>query len=173
MKVKEIAQKYDLNAEAFSRYCNHGDHGIKVNFLTSNVSDGDVETLVALYRQFEATEERKAKALETMLVTNGIGFEGYRIVKYCGVVSGDEAQEVKSLVYSSPEQFSATVAELRAAALAKLMEAAFCAGGTALTGVDFDYITLDQSKVSGGETKTDKMMLCVTATGTAVSVEKE
>ena len=168
MKVKEIAQRYGLESESFSRFANHGDHGIKVNILTSNVADGDVETLVAMYKEYAAVQERMINEMGSMLLTTGENFDGYRITKYCGIVSAEEAREIGFINFITTEAVTSAVSELRSTVLMKLKEAVFRAGGNALTGVDFKYVT---TQVTGEEKS--KMLVCVFGSGSAVTAEKE
>lgn len=171
MKIREIAQKYELEWESFTHFANHGDHGIKVSIL-SNVDDRDVDTLVALYKEYIVREERKLKAMGEMLVTTGNSFEGYRIARYAGYVSGDDAKEMNPINTLTPQQFSDTLAEMRGQALLELKEAAFGLGCNAVTGISFDYVTVGGAAGSA-EAKAEKTLICVTANGNAVLTEKE
>ena len=171
MKIREIAQKYDLEWESFTHFANHGGHGIKVSLL-STVDDRDVDSLVAQYKEYIVKEERKLKALGEMLVSTGSGFEGYRIARYAGYVSGDDAKEMNAINTLTPQQFSDTLAEMRGQALLELKEAAFSLGCNAVTGISFDYVTL-QDAAGPAEARAEKTLICVTANGNAVLTEKE
>lgn len=50
-------------------------------------------------------EEKKRKAIASMLVSSGFNFEGYSIVKYSGYISGDDVVQVdrsKGILYVRP-----------------------------------------------------------------------
>ena len=149
--------------------------GIKV------VKDEDVEMILerskGFYQEFEqrkreeekrrieaekiAKQQRKAAehrqkelqdAFPNILITSAAGFEGYRIVKYSGFISGDAVTEVNQGMMKS-------LAEIRRDAVRELKEAAFDLGFNAVIGIDFDYITFGYA-------------LAVTVNGNAVVIEK-
>ena len=58
--------------------------------------------------------------------------------------------------------------------LAELKEAAYALGCNAVVGVDFDYITLEPETANfNGGTLYEPYIICVTANGNAVVIEKE
>lgn len=112
-----------------------------------------------------------------MLVTSGFNFDGYRIVKYSGYISGDDAMAVdRGYAWekvSVRDQLMASLTSIRRNALRELKEAAYELGCNAVIGVDFDYITLDPqtANITGGTTY-QPYVFCVTANDNAVIIEK-
>ena len=63
---------------------------------------------------------------------------------------------------------------IRIQALKELKEAAYDLGCNAVIGVDFDYITLEPETANlAGGTLYEPYIICVTANGNAVVIEKE
>lgn len=126
----------------------------------------------------EAEEaKRKKKALSEMLISSGFSFDGYKIVKYSGYISGDDATQIpRSGVFGGNNGSNLTDAlvRIRRQALKELKEAAYDLGCNAVVGVDFDYITLEPetANITGG-TLYEPYIICVTANGNAVVIEKE
>jgi uncharacterized protein YbjQ (UPF0145 family) len=106
-----------------------------------------------------------------MQATTTPGFEGKRITKYLGIVTGEAilgANVVKDLfagirdiVGGRSATYEAELQRARDIALTELQARAQQLGANAVVGVDLDYEVLG----SGGS------MLMVTASGTAVIVE--
>lgn len=122
-------------------------------------------------------EVKKKKAMSKMLITSGFNFDGYRIVKYSGYISGDDAMSVDRgyawADVSVRDKLMASLTQIRRNALRELKEAAYDLGCNAVIGVDFDYITLDPQTASiGGGTVYQPYVFCVTANGNAVIIEK-
>ncbi|MBR5094563.1 MAG: heavy metal-binding domain-containing protein [Oscillospiraceae bacterium] len=132
----------------------------------------------AAKRQAEAAERLLARerALPSIMISSGFNFDGYRIVKYSGYISGDDAVQIpRSGVFGGHNGSNLTNAlvRIRRQALRELKEAAFDLGCNAVIGVDFDYITLEPetANISGG-TLYEPYVICVTANGNAVQIEK-
>ena len=125
-------------------------------------------------------EKEKRRAMAQMLITSGFNFDGYRITKYSGYISGDDAISVdRGLSFlgfggdKARDELMASLTEIRRNALRELKEAAYDLGCNAVIGVDFDYITLDpQTHNIGGGTKLQPYVFGVTANGNAVIIEK-
>ena len=124
-------------------------------------------------------ELRKAKEVEMskVLISSGFNFEEYRIVKYSGYISGDDAVQIpRSGVFggNNGQNLTNALVRIRRQALKELKEAAVDLGCNAVIGVDFDYITLDPetANINGG-TLYEPYVICVTANGNAVIIEKE
>lgn len=157
-------------------------------FGEPTINDADAEKALVIYHTLLAEkdeEERIAKeeahkrkrATARMLVTSGFNFDGYRIVKYSGYISGDDAMSVDRgyawADVSVRDKLMASLSEIRRNALRELKEAAYNLGCNAVIGVDFDYITLDPQTASiGGGTVYQPYVFCVTANGNAVIIEK-
>jgi len=117
-----------------------------------------------------------------MLITSGFSFEGYRIVKYSGYISGDDAIQIDrgtasfwdgSGATDVGEKLMQSLTIIRRNALRELKEAAYDLGCNAVIGVDFDYLTLDpQTATSTGGTAYQPYVFGITANGTAVKIEK-
>lgn len=135
---------------------------------------------LAQERALEAARNKQI-ALANMLITSGFSFDGYRIVKYSGYISGDDAIEVprgrQGLLFNTTTKVSdalmSSLVQIRRQALAELKEAAYDLGCNAVIGVDFDYITLDPETVNAnGGTLYLPYVFGVTANGNAVVIEK-
>lgn len=127
--------------------------------------------------QIEEERKEKKQAIARMLVTSGFNFDGYRIVKYSGYISGDDAMSVdRGYAWervSVRDELLASLSKIRRNALRELKEAAYDLGCNAVIGVDFDYITLDpQTANFSGGTTYQPYVFCVTANGNAVIIEK-
>ena len=192
MKAKEIGNKYNIDAETFEKFVvsNKLEHEYK--FLSLIIPDDKVEEYVARYRKrlesikikkeesARKTEEAKAakeKAMREMLISSGFSFDGYVITKYSGYISGDDAVQIpRSGVFGGHNGSNLTDAlvKIRRQALIELKEAAYNLGCNAVIGVDFDYITLEPETASmGGGTLYEPYVICVTANGNAVVIEKK
>lgn len=132
----------------------------------------------------QAEEQEKAEknaAMAQMLITSGFSFDGYRITKYSGYISGDDVIEIprgREGIFATAtnvgDALSASLVKIRRQALKELKEAAYDLGCNAVIGVDFDYITLEPETVNaGGGTLYLPYVFCVTANGNAVIIEKE
>lgn len=122
-------------------------------------------------------EEELAKVLPGILITSGYSFEGYKITKYSGYISGDDVVQInrESVAYGGVgEELTDALVKIRIQALKELKEAAYHLGCNAVIGVDFDYITFEPETASSmGGTVYYPYVVCVTANGTAVVIEKE
>lgn len=199
MKTAEIAQKYGIDHLEFDRFL----VATRVEYHTSLsgekvIKDNKVEDLIKKFNTYciekAQLEEQKeleakrqaeykaelAKALSKMLITSGFSFEGYRIVKYSGYISGDDAIQVDrgtaGLFFEATnvgEKLMESLTIIRRNALRELKEAAYDLGCNAVIGVDFDYLTLDPqtANFSGGTTYLP-YVFGVTANGNAVIIEK-
>ena len=113
-------------------------------------------------------------ASQRPITTVGFNFEGHRITRYLGYVSGDAATEVQrggdGLLGSD---MTAMLARLRATALTALQGAARERGGNAVIGISFDYPQLEQAKGVLGTGKTAYLpyLFGVIANGTAGIIE--
>lgn len=128
--------------------------------------------------ELEAERERQRQdALAHILISSGFSFEGYRIVKYSGYISGDDAVQIpRSGVFggNNGRNLTDALVRIRRQALKELKEAAYDMGCNAVIGVDFDYITIEPetANITGG-TLYEPYIICVTANGNAVIIEKE
>lgn len=126
----------------------------------------------------EKAFREKQIALSSMLISSGFSFDGYRIVKYSGYISGDDAVQIpRSGLFNTAnngQNLTDALVKIRIQAIKELKEAAYALGCNAVVGVDFDYITLEPqtANLTGGTTY-EPYVICVTANGNAVVIEKE
>lgn len=132
---------------------------------------------VAEREAVNAEIQSKKKAMAEMLITSGFTFDGYTITKYSGYISGDDAVQIpRSGIFKNNDNgqnLTNALVQIRRQALKELKEAAYNLGCNAVIGVDFDYITLEPetANVHGG-TMYEPYVICVTANGNAVVIEK-
>ena len=194
MKLVDVAKKNGIEPRALLDFVKLNNMPYKETFTGFVIDDDKVEMIVNAYRQgaAQAAAEAKAeaeaeaaesaikrKALSEMLITSGFNFEGYKITKYSGYISGDDAVSVNRglVVFSSgvnvKDKLMESLVTIRRNALRELKEAAYALGCNAVIGVDFDYLTLDPQTASlGGGTVYQPYVFGVTANGNAVVIEK-
>lgn len=128
------------------------------------------------HAEIEAEEQKRLqsefeKHKQNIILTSIKGFEGYKIVKYIDMISGEcvlgtglfsevEAS-LSDLTGSKSDVFTAKLKEAKEKAVYKLKEECFLKGGNAIIGVEFDYFTFANNMVG------------VAVNGTTVIVEKE
>ncbi len=137
-----------------------------------------VEEIKELQQARFTAEEEKKRECSNILISSGFNFEGYRIVKYSGYISGDDACQIPRTGLfggnNNGQNLTDALAQIRRQALKELKEAAYDLGCNAVIGVDFDYITLEPETAHlGGGTLYEPYIICVTANGNAVIIEKE
>lgn len=196
MKLTDVASKYGFDPVALESWAMAASVPMKKS-LTGKVTldEGvDPDAIAAAYSKFLAQESEhraqseaaaaaaaaeKQQALSQMLITSGFSFDGYRIVKYSGYISGDDAVQIsrgREGLFSSAtdvgEALMSSLVSIRRKALSELKEAAYELGCNAVIGVDFDYLTLDPETVNaGGGTLYLPYVFGVTANGNAVVIE--
>lgn len=200
MKTKDIASKYNIDQKDFDKFLFDTNQEYNTGAWSGDksIKDDKIEIIVQRYKDYmidktKAEEQKlvtakqkadweieRAKALPKMLITSGFSFEGYRIVKYSGYISGDDAVQVDrgtaGLFFETTnvgEKLMESLTIIRRNALRELKEAAYDLGCNAVIGVDFDYLTLDPqtANFSGGTTYLP-YVFGVTANGNAVIIEK-
>ena len=199
MKSKDIAKMYAFERGAFERFISEVPSyaQYKSGLSGYDIPDPLVDELAAAFntrlmyvqnKQEEARleaqreEAEKQRALSQMLITSGFTFDGYKIVKYSGYMSGDDVaqlpRETKFFAGTSSsgtvgEELTKALVKIRRQALKELKEAAYDLGCNAVIGVDFDYITLEpETSNISGHTVYLPFVFCVTANGNAVVIEK-
>ena len=197
MKSVEIALKYYIDQIDFDSFVKRIGVPYSLHDGDIVIEDSNVDSLLEWYyydkderekkrkEQEEkdkidakiAEAEYKRKVLANMLITSGFNFDGYRITKYSGYISGDDAMSVdRGYAWervSVRDELMASLSKIRRNALRELREAAYNLGCNAVIGVDFDYITLDpQTANFSGGTTYQPYVFCVTANGNAVVIEK-
>ena len=194
MKVKDIAGLYNLDNYQFEKFLHNQKDPLGYIQKTStglSIEDLAVQSFVDSFNSYQAEKEamrvlrekadaEKEMAMSRMLISSGFTFEGYRIVKYSGYISGDDAIQVDrgthgffSSVTNVGESLMVSLKQMRRQALKELKEAAYDLGCNAIIGVDFDYITLEpETANSSGGTTYLPYVFGVTANGNAVIIEK-
>lgn len=196
MKISEISKQYGFDEYDFQQFLAHKREIRTSGAFSPKIDDEDVEKAVNLYTEevIKPREEKrlaaekaeqdriqkaqeKQRAMAEMLISSGFNFEGYRIVKYSGYISGDDAVQIpRSGVFGGKngQNLTDALVKIRIQAIKELKEAAYELGCNAVVGVDFDYITLEPETASlTGGTLYEPYIICVTANGNAVIIEKE
>lgn len=191
MKTKEIATQYSIDKNDFENFLRRSRLDFKEGFSSTTVDDSKVAEYVNLYRQDLAQQQAEAnaakqaeidkqRAISQILISSGFNFDGYKIVKYSGYISGDDATQIPRGDWFSGgqhgEDLTNALVKIRRQALKELKEAAYDLGCNAVIGVDFDYITLEPERSSAMNrqiTVYEPYVICVTANGNAVVIEKE
>ena len=158
----------------------------KIKLISTGISDTDWAALSPVEKnnlkkesQEKLSEEKREKdiKLSQILISSGFNFDGYRIVKYSGYISGDDAVQIpRSGIFggNNGQNLTDALVKIRRQALKELKEAAYSLGCNAVIGVDFDYITLEPETANfTGGTLYEPYIICVTANGNAVVIEKE
>ena len=200
MKTKEIAQQYGIDQSGFERYLRKigaGKDGIMSYTLDDNIP-GHVEKYKAYLAEEKAkkeaaaqaaadaerkkkeAEDAKQRALSSMLISSGFSFDGYKITKYSGYISGDDCVTMPRDNFWGSNKVSDNLCnalvKIRRQAIKELKEAAYDLGCNAVVGVDFDYLTMDPqhaAALNAATTVYEPYVICVTANGNAVVIEKE
>lgn len=192
MKVTDIATQNGFNVEDFENFLKNSNANVKTisrfGFATAYLED-DIDRYVNLYksilyeqqRRIEAELWEKQKALGLMMITSGFHFEGYKITRYVGYISGDATISIKrgrdGFFVSGTnigEDLSKVLVKIRRDAIQELKEQAYKMGCNAIIGMDFDYITLDSAPANtAGNTSYLPYVFCVTANGNAVVIEED
>ena len=191
MKTKEIAAQYSIDKNDFENFLRRSRLDFKEGFSSATVDDSKVAEYVSFYRQDLAQQQAEAnaakqaeidkqRAISQILISSGFNFDGYKIVKYSGYISGDDATQIPRGDWFSGgqhgEDLTNALVKIRRQALKELKEAAYDLGCNAVIGVDFDYITLEPERSSAMNrqiTVYEPYVICVTANGNAVVIEKE
>lgn len=128
-------------------------------------------TVAAQRRMLEEELRRVEGVVRTMPITSGTSFEGYKIIRYGGYVSGDEVVSLSDQLFFgtsfSKDAINEAIKQCRMTAIKELKQAAALQECNAIIGLDFDYINIDRTI---GNTNITHIIL--TANGTAVQIEK-
>lgn len=135
-----------------------------------------IEHILIKLRGIDPDEEKRARLYElqqkadSMKITSGYTYEGYKINEYIGMISGETVigtglfseflASIDDLYGMESNSFSGKMRKVKENALIKLKMHAATVGANAIIGVDFDYITFSSN------------MIGVSANGTAVVIEK-
>ena len=194
MTTKEIAKKYGVNQAGFEQYLvsiGAGSKGmlggyslddnieVHVQNYKNNIAEQEAQE-AALKQEQQMAEQQKQAALSQMLITSGFTFDGYKITKYSGYISGDDCVTMpRNNFWGSnkvADNLCGCLVKIRRQAIQELKEAAYALGCNAVIGVDFDYLTMDPqhaAALNATQTVYEPYVICVTANGNAVVIEKE
>ena len=189
MRTSEVAREHAINREDFDKFLEENKlQYTKDNYGSVSISDSNERKYVIMFKEWiapymierakEAAERAaiEAKGSATILISSGFNFDGYTITKYSGYISGDDAIQIpRSGVFGGDNGSNLTNAlvSIRRQALIELKKAAYNLGCNAVIGVDFDYLTLEPESVNLlGGTLYEPYIICVTANGNAVFIEK-
>lgn len=111
-----------------------------------------------------------AAQLQKIRMTTGYNFEGYRIMDYKSVISGEcvlgtgflseFTASISDITGTNSNTFSNKLKDAKNVAMENMKRSCLQDGGNAIIGVDFDYITFSNN------------MIGVVANGTSVVIEK-
>lgn len=149
---------------------------ILTEYSKSVISDS--EKLVAITNESKEKAERAQNIEENFYdlekafkVTTGYDFEGYQIIDYKGIVSGDIvlgtgfisefAASWSDAFGTTSNTFAGKMKTAKQKALKQLMSNAMITGANAVIGIDFDYTMFSNN------------MLGISANGTAVVIRKK
>ncbi len=191
METRKIAEKYNIDQYQFEDFLKEIGVG-KLSFLSgAYILDDNIPHYVERFKneylkrliENEKIEEEKQKVLANILITSGFNFDGYKVVKYSGYISGDDAIQIprgtEGYIFQGGstdvgQALTESLSKIRRQALKELKEAAYDLGCNAVIGVDFDYITLEpETANTAGGTTYLPYVFCVTANGNAVIIEKD
>lgn len=196
IKLADASRITGISREEIETYLKDAKKSYKTNFSGEIIIQSEINlvTLKSDIEQFyikkKEKEEQQAiemeaemafrKAMPSILITSGFDFEGYKIMKYSGYISGDDVIQVSRSegFFNNPinvgESLMKSLVEMRRQALTELKRAAYDLGCNAIIGVDFDYLILDpETANASGQTLYQPYIFGVTANGTAVLIEKE
>lgn len=120
-------------------------------------------------KELEDEQLELKKKVDSHMLTTGYNFEGYRIKKYYGIVSGhivmgtgflsELSSSLSDLLGDSDSLFAHKMDRAKGEAIKTLIEKSVTKGGNALIGIDFDYAIFQNN------------MIGISANGTSVLIE--
>lgn len=163
----ECGEKYQRiqNAKTLEEASGEIDH-----FRKQLAKGGQDETVIRFFGLLLEGID-KGSTINSVLVTSGYNFEGYKIIKYCDYISAEAVfgmgmfkallASVSSVAGAESEAFSRKVKEAREKAVYELRKNALELGANAIIGIDIDF-----SMIAGE-------MVVTIASGTAVVIEEK
>lgn len=187
MQINKLAEICNSNEVAFKIFLDSSEFKGRIERDAAGkecIDDGLIEQVIRAYAKDRAS--RTGQDVEEVLysfdllatgipfkdvnrakfaiITSGFSFDGYSITKYAGFISKDVAFDLSVLGAPDsegyPEKVCKVLEELRSAAEEGLINRSVDIGCNAVVGLDFDNTLI------GGR------ILCVTAKGNAVTIEK-
>ena len=197
-KISEIVKASGIKNEATVRQILHSSERYKdlitTNLMGTTTVDGDLGEIAAYVKSaaevkaaLEEADQAEQQRLEdeynaevaNVLVTSGYSFEGFAIKKYSGYISGDDCVTMPRDTFwgnnKVADNLCGSLVKIRRQALKELKEAAVDLGCNAVIGVDFDYLVMDPqhaAALNAQVTVYEPYVICVTANGNAVLIEK-
>lgn len=184
----ELSDKYKnkISKNVMGVYSIEGD----LNEIAQYLKKAEVEYEIKQAEQkaensrIQAANSRMQKEISAkaagVLITSGYSFEGYNITRYSGYISGDDCITMPRDNFFGTNKVAdnlcGSLVKIRRQALKELKEAAVALDCNAVIGVDFDYIIMDpqhNAVLNLQVTVYEPYVICVTANGTAVLIEKK
>lgn len=116
-----------------------------------------------------AIVEHRNEAINSIMITSGYNFDGYRIVRYCDYISAESVfgmgmfktlfASVSSIAGVESESFRLKIKEAKTKAIYEIKKDALELGANAIIGIDIDFSMIASD------------MVIIIASGTAVIVE--
>lgn len=173
-----FGKKENMHASLYERYKNSSEEELKkitvANGYTEETEAVAIEILNSERKEYNDKLLKKQKyeqALQEHQFTTGFNFEGYEIIEYLGLVSGESVtgtgylSDLKAglsdLFGTESVAYSEKMKDVKKAALYDMLEESVEKGGNATIGISYDYITF-----SGN-------MIGISVNGTAVKIEKK
>ena len=152
----------------------NAEKAVQLFYQKLNEEKQEQERIIQLIQGENAKKER---AISQMLVTTGFNFEGYRIVKYAECISSDCTISIDYSSSVSDSNVRVMLADLmpraRRNTLEEIKETAYNLGCNAIIGINFDHLTLTPQGDNYFDSSSKRPhVVCVTANGTAVVVER-
>ena len=200
MNIREIANKYELDQNKLASFVLNSDLHYKSTMFNGIEVMDDIDLVLKGYREYIAQKEAEQnakriaeeeelrkkteeaarrmqvvaarnEAIRSTIITTTPVLTGYKIVKYCGIVSAESNigtgffSEISMAAADSwgseSGMFNSKLSKAKEDAENKLIIKAVDKGANAVIGVDFDILTLSNNAI------------VVSANGTAVKVEKD
>ena len=170
-----------MHVKASSEYLSHIIQNNTNTVVVNEVGKWIEQASGIIKKQIEKEDEQRlikeradsltAEELEHMLITSGYNFEGYAIINYLGVYSGENvlgtgflseaAAAWSDFTGTSSGAFASKLGLAKEQAIIQLKQNCILHGANAIIGIDFDYLTFTNN------------MIGVIANGTAVWIEKK
>ena len=181
----EDSNRYKVTKNVVSGYVVEGDLNEIAQYLSQEKAKYEArkqeekERAVAEQKNAVVEQKRISKEAASVLITSGYSFEGFSIVKYSGYISGDDCVTMPRDSFFGhnkvEENLCGALVKIRRQALKELKEAAVALNCNAVIGVDFDYLVMDPQHgalFNNQGTIYEPYVICVTANGTAVKIER-
>ena len=170
LRLKKLARTKQIDADEL--------HEVREYFQTWSASGKTTQQAQeCLEEEWKEVNENEQKYLDFQerkdffMTTTGYQFEGYQIIEYLNVMSGEVVlgtgffseinAQISDFLGTNSELFEGKIAKAKEAAMDNLINKALHAGANALIGIDFDLMTLTQN------------IIVVSVNGTAVRIKEK